>query len=123
MLNLILALIGIAALICVLSRLLHRYFIYLPDRTRYIPEAMGLPEVQEITLEAQDGVRLIAWSARARELRPTLLYFTGVGGCVGTRAEKIRRLRSMGFGVFMLNCRRYGGSGGRARARQKVSAA
>ena len=45
MLNLILALIGIAALICVVSRLLHRYFIYLPDRTRYIPEAMGLPEV------------------------------------------------------------------------------
>jgi uncharacterized protein len=121
MLNLVLALIGIATLIVVVSRLLHRYFIYLPDRTRYIPEAMGLPEVQEITLEAQDGVRLIAWYSPARGIRPTLLYFTGVGGCVGTRAEKIRRLRSMGFGVFMLNYRRYGGSGGRPSEANNVS--
>src|SRR4029079_1744399 len=121
MLNLILALIGIAALICVVSRLLHRYFIYLPDRTRYIPEEMGLPEFQEITLEAQDGVRLIAWYSPARGIRPTLLYFTGVGGCVGTRAEKIRRLRFMGFRAVLLNHSRYGGSGGRPSEANNVS--
>lgn len=121
MLNLVLSLIGIAALICVVSRMLHRYFIYLPDRTRYVPEAMGLAGVEEITLETEDGVRLIAWYSPARGTRPTLLYFTGVAGCVGTRAEKIRRLRSMGFGVFMLNYRRYGGSGGRPSEKRNVA--
>jgi uncharacterized protein len=112
MLNLLLSLAGIYALICIVARLLHRTFIYLPDRTRSAPEAMGLPEVQEITLKAADGVNLIAWYLPARGTKPTLLYFTGVAGCVGTRAEKIRRLQSAGYGVFMLNYRRYGGSGG-----------
>ena len=112
MLNLLLSLAGIYALICIVARLLHRTFIYLPDRTRSAPEAMGLPEVQEITLKAADGVNLIAWYLPARGTKPTLLYFTGVAGCVGTRAEKIRRLQAAGYGVFMLNYRRYGGSGG-----------
>jgi fermentation-respiration switch protein FrsA (DUF1100 family) len=121
MLNLLLSLAGIGALICVVSRLLHRYFIYLPDRTRYAPGAMGLPDVEEISLETQDGVRLIAWYSPARGTKPTLLYFTGVGGCAGTRAEKIRRLRASGYGVFMLNYRRYGGSGGRPSEKKNVA--
>jgi fermentation-respiration switch protein FrsA (DUF1100 family) len=112
MLNLLLSLAGIYALICVVARLLHRTFVYLPDRTRSAPEAMGLPDVQEITLKAADGVKLIAWYLPARGTKPTLLYFTGVAGCVGTRAERIKRIQAAGYGVFMLNYRRYGGSGG-----------
>ena len=66
MLNLVLALIGIFALIVVVGRLLHRYFIYLPDRTRVAPNEAGLLGVEEIVFKAADGTKLIAWYQPAR---------------------------------------------------------
>ena len=113
MLNLVLALIGIFALIVVVGRLLHRYFIYLPDRARVAPKEVGLLGVEEIVFKAADGTKLIAWYQPARGNRPTLLYFTGNSGNVANRAGKIRRIAADGYGVFMLNYRRYGGSEGR----------
>jgi fermentation-respiration switch protein FrsA (DUF1100 family) len=112
MLNLLLALAGTYVLICIGARVLHRYFIYLPDRTRYAPQALGLVGVQEVTLTAPDGVKLIAWYAPAKADRVTFLYFTGNDGCAGTRVEKIKRIQASGYGILMVNYRRYGGSGG-----------
>ena len=113
MLNLALALVGIFALIVVVGRLLHRYFIYIPDRTRVPPRDAGLLGVEEVVFKAADGTKLIAWHQPARGAKPTLLYFTGNSGNVANRAGKIRTIASDGYGVFMLNYRRYGGSGGR----------
>jgi fermentation-respiration switch protein FrsA (DUF1100 family) len=113
MLNLVLALVGIFALIVVVGRLLHRYFVYLPDRTRVAPEGAGLSGVEEIVFKAADGTKLIAWYQPARGHKPTLLYFTGNSGNVANRAGKIRAIAADGYGVFMLNYRRYGGSEGR----------
>ena len=113
MLNLFLSLIGIFALIGIVARLLHRYFIYIPDRTRVAPEAAGLSGVEEIVFKAADGTRLIAWYLPARAGKPTLLYFTGNSGNTACRAGKIATIGSDGYGVFMLNYRRYGGSEGR----------
>lgn len=113
MLNLALALVGIFALIVVVGRLLHRYFIYIPDRTRVAPNEAGLLGVEEVVFKAADGTKLIAWHLPARGTKPTLLYFTGNSGNVANRAGKIRTIASDGYGVFMLNYRRYGGSGGR----------
>jgi fermentation-respiration switch protein FrsA (DUF1100 family) len=113
MLNLLLSLIGIFALFCIVSRLLHRYFIYVPDRTRVAPKDAGVAGVEEIVFKAADGTRLIAWYRPARNGKPTLLYFTGNSGNVAHRAGKIASIGSDGYGVFMLNYRRYGGSGGR----------
>ncbi len=73
MLNLLLALAGTYVLICIGARVLHRYFIYIPDRTRYAPQALGLAGVQEVTLTAPDGVKLIAWYAPAKADRATFL--------------------------------------------------
>ena len=68
MLNLILALAGIFALIVGIGRLLHRYFIYLPDCTRVDPKDAGLQGVEEINRLQGDrrhqAYRLV--SARAR---------------------------------------------------------
>ena len=47
MLNLVLSLAGIFALIVIVGRLLHRYFIYLPDRARVAPQEAGLLGVEE----------------------------------------------------------------------------
>ena len=77
MLNLVLALAGIFALIVVIGRLLHRYFVYLPDGTRVDPKEAGLQGVEEVVFKAADGTKLIAWYRPARDANPTLLYFTG----------------------------------------------
>src|SRR5918996_2136822 len=108
MLNLVLSLAGIFALIVIVGRLLHRYFIYLPDRTRVAPKDAGLLEVEEVVFKAADGTKLIAWYLPARAGKPTLLYFTGNSGNTANRANKIRAMGADGYGVFMLNYRRYG---------------
>ncbi len=113
MLNLLLSLVGIFALIGIIGRLLHRYFIYIPDRTRVAPNEAGLTGVEEIVFKTADGTKLIAWYLPAKAAKPTLLYFTGNSGNVANRAGKIRTIASSGYGVFMLNYRRYGGSEGR----------
>jgi len=113
MLNLLFSLVGIFALIVIVGRLLHRYFIYIPDRTRVAPKDAGLNEVEEVVFKAADGTKLIAWYLPARGGKPTLLYFTGNSGNVASRANKIRAIGADGYGVFMLNYRRYGGSEGR----------
>jgi fermentation-respiration switch protein FrsA (DUF1100 family) len=113
MLNLLLSLAGIFALVVVIGRLLHRYFMYIPDRARVAPEEAGLSGVEEIVFKAADGTKLIAWYLPAMGAKPTLLYFTGNSGNVANRSGKIRTIASSGYGVFMLNYRRYGGSEGR----------
>jgi uncharacterized protein len=113
MLNLVFALAGIFALIVIVGRLLHRYFIYIPDRTRVDPRATGLQSVEEVVFKAADGTKLIAWYLPARTGKPTLLYFTGNSGNAANRAGKIKAIAADGYGVFMLNYRRYGGSEGR----------
>jgi fermentation-respiration switch protein FrsA (DUF1100 family) len=113
MLNLLLSLAGIFALIVIIGRLLHRYFIYIPDRARVAPNDAGLSGVEEVVFKAVDGTKLIAWYLPARKGNPTLLYFTGNSGNVASRAGKIRAIGGDGYGVFMLNYRRFGGSEGR----------
>ena len=94
MLNLLLSLAGIFALIGIVGRLLHRYFIYIPDRTRVAPEEAGLTAIEEIVFKAADGTKLIAWYQSAKGAKPTLLYFTGNSGNVADRAGKIRTIAS-----------------------------
>jgi len=113
MLNLVLSLAGIFALIVIVGRLLHRYFIYIPDRTRVDPKDTGLQSVEEVVFKAADGTKLIAWYQPARGNKPTLLFFTGNSGNAANRTGKIKAISADGYGVFMLNYRRYGGSEGR----------
>jgi fermentation-respiration switch protein FrsA (DUF1100 family) len=68
--------------------------------------------VREVTFSGKDGVKLIAWYQPARGKKPTLLYFTGNSGSAANRARKIEAIAASGYGVFMLNYRRYGGSAG-----------
>lgn len=112
MLNLLLSLLGIFALFCIVARLLHRYFIYVPNPKRVSPKEAGLSGVDEIVFKATDGTKLIAWYRPAKPGRPTLLYFTGNNGNTADRAGKIKAIGADGYGVFMLNYRRFGGSEG-----------
>ena len=116
MLNLFIALVGIFALFCIVARLLHRYFVYVPDPTRVMPKDAGLSGVEEIVFKAADGTRLIAWFRPAQPGKPTLLYFTGNSGNTADRADKIKAITSDGYGVFMLN---YGALAAQAGARPR----
>ena len=118
MLNLLLSLAAIFALIVIVGRLLHRYFVYIPDRARVTPKEAGFADVEEVVFKAADGTRLIAWHLPARPGRPTLLYFTGNSGNVAKRANKIKAIAADGYGLFMLNYRGYGGSEGRPTERR-----
>lgn len=113
MLNLVLSLAGIFVLFCIVARLLHRYFVYVPDPRRIDPKDAGLTGVEEVVFKAADGTRLIAWYRPAQPGKPTLLYFTGNNGNTAERAGKIKTIGANGYGVFMMNYRRYGGSAGR----------
>jgi len=113
MLNLLLALLGIFVLFCIVARLLHRYFIYVPDPKRVDPKEIGLAPLEEIVFKATDGTKLIAWYQPAKPGKPTLLYLPGNSGSVAARAGKIRAIAASGYGFFIMNYRGYGGSGGR----------
>lgn len=92
--------------------MLQRRFIYFPDPQRVLPAEAGLTGVEERILTMPDGVRVVAWHAKARPGHPTLLYFHGNAGSIARRAHRIRAYTNLGWGVYMLSYRGYGGSGG-----------
>lgn len=112
---------------CVAAYFGNRLFMYFPDPVRVTPQEAGLSGVEEIELatgdggDGGDGATLVAWYAKARPGQPTILYFHGNAGNAAGRAEKIERMRSGGAGVFYLNNRGYGGSGGQPTEKHNVA--
>jgi fermentation-respiration switch protein FrsA (DUF1100 family) len=98
--------------ICAAAYFGHRTFMYFPDPARVAPPDAGLEGVEEIEFAAKDGTRLVAWYGLAKEGKPTILYFHGNAANAANRAPKIDVMLEDGFGVFYLNNRGYGGSGG-----------
>ena len=86
--------------------------VYVPDRTRISPDAVGLNGVEELWFNPEPGVRLLAWYAKAGPGQPTILYFHGNAGNLAGREERIRAFQSAGYGILMMSYRSYGGSTG-----------
>jgi fermentation-respiration switch protein FrsA (DUF1100 family) len=105
-------LVAVYVAICVAAYFGNRLFMYFPDPTRTSPAEAGLDGVEEIEIAVADGVTLVAWHAPAKGDKPTLLYFHGNGANAANRASRIETICESGFGVFYLNNRGYGGSGG-----------
>ena len=119
--TLILWLVTVYAAICGAAFFGNRLLMYFPDPTRVAPVAAGLSGVKEIEIAVADGITLIAWHAPAKEDKPTILYFHGNAANAANRAPKIEKIRERGFGVFYLNNRGYGGSGGRPTEKDNVA--
>ena len=101
--------IGIWLVVCVVVYFFQRRLQYFPDASR-VP-LPALPGLEEVTLTAADGVELKAWHWPG--LRPlTLLIFHGNAGHRGHRLGWIEGFHRGGWGVFLLDYRGYGGSGG-----------
>lgn len=101
------------AAICVAAYFGNRTLMYFPDPARVAPAEAGLHGVSEVEIGTGDGVKLVAWHAPAKDGKPTIVYFHGNGANAANRAFKIEAMRQDGFGVFYLNNRGYGGSGGK----------
>jgi uncharacterized protein len=106
--GLLFAYLGLALLIYLAQRRL----LYFPDTTPVErPSGEDLKSLQEVRLEAVDRVQLNAWYWPGKRL-DNILMFHGNAGHRGHRLGWARGFHELGFGVFLLDYRGYGGSGG-----------
>src|SRR5258707_11159578 len=98
---LVFLLVGYGAAVA-LAYLAQRALMYFPERARTPPGEAGLPEAEEVTLEAADGEKLIAWYVPAAEGKPVVLYFHGNGGTLVHRLNRFRGLIANGNGLLAL---------------------
>jgi fermentation-respiration switch protein FrsA (DUF1100 family) len=98
--------------ICLAMWAMQRQLLYVPDTRMGPPSSYGLAGFDEVGLTAEDGTRLTAWVKRADPGRPTLLYFHGNAGNLGSRSELFEAFAGKGFGVVGLSYRGYGSSEG-----------
>jgi uncharacterized protein len=110
--KIILWILTVYAVICVVAYFGNRRYMYFPDPARTAHTEAGLNSIEEVEIATADGVTLVAWHAPAKADKPTILYFHGNGANAANRASKIHTILESGFGVFYLNNRGYGGSGG-----------
>ena len=103
---------AIYAVICAVVYFANRAFIYFPDPARVAPVKLGLTGVEEVELHTADSVTLVGWYALAKKGKPTILYFHGNASNAANRAPRVNTITQDGFGLFYLNNRGYGGSGG-----------
>ena len=100
---------------------LQRFLMYIPDTERVAPQAVGLTDVEEVSLRSKDGAVVLCWWSRPQPGKPTLLYFHGNAGSLASRSERFRLYQNQGYGLLMMTYRSYGGSTGTPAERANVS--
>jgi fermentation-respiration switch protein FrsA (DUF1100 family) len=114
MLRVVLAVLGVAALLLALVWAGQRRLIYVPEGV-VAPAAEVLPGAREVTLTTADGLRLAAWyvPANGAGRGVSVLVASGNGGNRSVRAPLARALASEGLSVLLFDYRGYGGNPGR----------
>src|SRR3954470_6095203 len=93
--------------------LAQRRLLFRPDTNLSPPQLLGLPEVEVVSLRADDGNPLFGWfTGPAQPGGYVVLYLHGNAGHIGHRANRLRRMAEFGWGVFLLEYRGYGGNPG-----------
>ena len=107
--TLLLAYVGVIGFLYLFQRRLQ----YQPDTNApTIPAPYAEIGLEEVRLTASDGVALRAWWWRTDDAPGTIVLFHGNAGHRGHRLSWMHSLRSLGWSVFLLDYRRYGGSSG-----------
>lgn len=103
----------ILALATVALVVFEKAFIYFPSRTLELtPRELGLA-FEDVTLVAEDGVRLHAWYLPVKGSRLTILMTHGNGGNISFRLDRTLFFQSrLRADVFLLSYRGYGRSEG-----------
>lgn len=93
--------------------LLQRHLIYFPEQETPSPIDAGVPEMQTIALQTDDGLTLTAWyHLSSQPYLPTLLYLHGNAGHIGYRSMLIKSYLNKGYGVLLLTYRGFSGNPG-----------
>lgn len=92
--------------------LFQRKLQYFPDADPVpLPQGQAFRGLQAVELLTEDGIRLLSWYWPGD--RPlTLVYFSGNGGNRLDRLEWARDFHRLGYGLFLLEYRGYGGNPG-----------
>ncbi|MDX2204359.1 MAG: alpha/beta hydrolase [Hyphomicrobiaceae bacterium] len=120
-LKVIAGLLALYVLVVLAGYMLQRRLMYFPSPERMTPAQAGLSGVEERVLTMPDRVRVIAWYAKAKPGKPTVLYFHGNAGNLAMRAYRIQAYMELGWGVYMMSYRGYAGSGGRPTEKDNVA--
>ena len=91
-----------------------RQLMYFPTRDLPAPDALGLADVEAVTFDTADGLRLGGWFflAAGEATATTVLVFNGNAGNRSYRAPLASALRRRGFQVFLFDYRGFGGNPG-----------
>lgn len=94
---------------------IERQLIYFPTRTEHdapTPRVAGASVVEEVWIEAAEGVRVHGIYAAAENAYADLLFFHGNAGNLYDRLDNVTLLVALGFNVLIMDYRGYGKSGG-----------
>jgi fermentation-respiration switch protein FrsA (DUF1100 family) len=91
-----------------------RRMMYFPFGDLPAPAALGLTDVEPVSFDTSDGLRLGGWFFPATGGRPhvTVLVFNGNAGNRAHRVPLATALQHRGFQVLLLDYRGYGGNAG-----------
>ncbi|MBN8527965.1 MAG: alpha/beta hydrolase [Caulobacterales bacterium] len=88
-----------------------RHLLYFPTAVGAAP-AVGGPQMQVVSIDTEDGERLVAWWSPPQAGRPTFLFFGGNAMTLAGGDGRWRRIAAQGAGVLAVAYRGYDGSTG-----------
>ena len=108
----------VVAVTCVailaLAWALQRSLIYFPFGAVPSPSEVGLADVEAVTFDTDDGIRLHGWFVKSRPSPGfTLVVFNGNAGNRAYRSGLAQAFRARGVGVLLFDYRGFGGNDGR----------
>ena len=108
----------VVAVTCVailtLAWALQRSLIYFPFGVVPSPSEVGLADVETVTFDTDDGIRLHGWFVKSRPSPGfTLAVFNGNAGNRAYRSGLARAFRERGIAVLLFDYRGFGGNDGR----------
>ena len=89
-----------------------RSLMYFPETVRTPPAQAGLPEAEEVTLTAADGVDTIAWTSRHTMGNRSFSISTAMAARCDIASTASASLSPTKFRLIALEYRGYGGSSG-----------
>ena|SRR3990167_4209175 len=89
-----------------------RRLIYFPAQQTPLLRNHHATDMTVVPLQTQDKLILTSWYKPAINKQPTLLFLHGNAGHIGYRMPLARQFINVGFGVFLLEYRGYGGNKG-----------
>lgn len=116
--QIILGLTGIYLLLTATIYVFQRRLMYNPNMHVNTPHRDKSPELEKVTIQTKDGLKLISYYKAPKttedgELYPTVLYMHGNTGPATDAAHKLIPVAEAGYGILLLEYRGYGSNAGK----------